>query len=260
MKNGHSVPTAEIQTFPQKLGDADTGGVQQNSVGVHVGRGRAESEAPKRKVHSSLCFWLFSCFCEDNGMELGCLLRSRTDASCSPKTVQRGWQLFELSCYVFPGNFTELLRCGRLGWRWHSSQQWRLWVVSVRAGSKIPHVCFQPWSMVETNICPLSHIPNQAVKLLVESHSEINNDCSALLWVALDKWAVRQSPRWHNVFHMSCASSEVVKHPLQASSVENSKSVALWLWLVVSARSDSQGEWKLCSFVVWCTEGERGWV
>lgn len=56
MKNGHSVLTAEIQTFPQKLGDADTGGVQQNSVGVHVGRGRAESEAPKRKVHSSLCF------------------------------------------------------------------------------------------------------------------------------------------------------------------------------------------------------------
>lgn len=66
--------------------------------------------------------------------------------------------------------------------------------------------------------------------MLVESHSQINNDCFDLLWVALDKWAVRQSPSsvgegQLNVFHMSSASSVVVQHPFQPSSVENGKSV-----------------------------------
>lgn len=67
--------------------------------------------------------------------------------------------------------------------------------------------------------------------MLVESHSEINSDCFDLHWVALDKWAVRQSPSnvgegQLNVFHMSCALSVVVHHPFHPSSVENCKSVS----------------------------------
>lgn len=61
--------------------------------------------------------------------------------------------------------------------------------------------------------------------MLVESHSEINNDCFDLLWVALDKWAVRQPPSnveegQLNVFPV------VVHHPFQPSSVESCKSVS----------------------------------
>lgn len=46
--------------------------------------------------HSFLFLFLISCSCKEEGMELGFLLRRGTDASCSPKTVQRGWQLFQL--------------------------------------------------------------------------------------------------------------------------------------------------------------------
>lgn len=59
---------------------------------------------------------------------------------------------------------------------------------------KPPHVCFQPWSTVETSICPVRLIPNQGVKVLVGSHSQMSNDCSNLLWATRDKWAVRQPP------------------------------------------------------------------
>lgn len=67
--------------------------------------------------------------------------------------------------------------------------------------------------------------------MLVESHSELNNDCFDLLWVALDKWAIRQSPSnvgegQLNVFHMSCASSVVVQHPFHPSSAGNCKSLS----------------------------------
>ena len=67
--------------------------------------------------------------------------------------------------------------------------------------------------------------------MLVESHSQRNNDCFDLLWVALYKRPVRQSPSsigegQLNVFHMSCASSVVVQHPFQPSSVENCKSLS----------------------------------
>lgn len=105
MRNEHSFPTAGIHTFPEKLGNTASFGVQQqNSVGVYVGgerEERAEWEASERNIHFSLCFWLLSCSWKEEGMELGFLLRRGTDASCSPKTVQRGWQLFQLSCYVF---------------------------------------------------------------------------------------------------------------------------------------------------------------
>jgi len=65
--------------------------------------------------------------------------------------------------------------------------------------------------------------------MLVESLLQLNNDCFDLLWVALDKWAVRQAPSSFgvgqlNVFHTSYASSVVVQHPSQPSSVENCKS------------------------------------
>lgn len=105
MRNEHGFPTAGIHAFPQKLGNTASFEVQQqNSVGVYVGgerEERAEWEASERNIHFSLCFWLLSCSWKEEGMELGFLLRRGTDASCSPKTVQRGWQLFQLSCYVF---------------------------------------------------------------------------------------------------------------------------------------------------------------
>lgn len=54
--------------------------------------------------------------------------------------------------------------------------------------------------------------------MLVASHG----DCVELLWVALDKGAVRQPANnggegQHNVFPVSCALSVVVQHPVQPS-------------------------------------------
>lgn len=55
--------------------------------------------------------------------------------------------------------------------------------------------------------------------MLVESPSQINSDSVELLWVALDKRAVRQSANnigegQRNVFRMSCALCVVVQHPV----------------------------------------------
>lgn len=75
-------------------------------------------------------------------MELVFLLGRGTDASCSPKAVQRGWQLFLLSCSVFLGQHHRITGNHRIDsrWRWDwrppSSQHLHFWVVLVEAGNK----------------------------------------------------------------------------------------------------------------------------
>lgn len=102
LRDEHSFPTDGILTFPQKLDNtASSGGPQQTWEEKEKERRRSRAGGIREKCSFSRCFWLISASWKEEGMELVFLLGRGTDASCSPKAVQRGWQLFSLSHCFF---------------------------------------------------------------------------------------------------------------------------------------------------------------